>query len=300
MAASTEASAEFIEAELDSKGITSISRDEAFCAWDHVAKYDISHGVVLRSRVLEADEVLPMDILEEIAIRRSPNVEETTEDTDCAEDSDSASASEPAQDTIPAPGPERIAYLVGKISACVASVLQLPDANDVDSKVALPELGMDSVMTVALRRQLQTALGVKVPPTLVWGHPTVSHLAKWFADKVVSSPAAAKKTNTTTSPKRSSPSPAPAVAKETAPAPGPERIAYLVGKVSACVASVLQLPDVSDVDPKVALPELGMDSVMTVALRRQLQSALGVKVPPTLVWGHPTVSHLSKWFADKV
>jgi 6-methylsalicylic acid synthase len=159
---------------------------------------------------------------------------------------------------------------------------------------------MDSVMTVALRRQLQTALGVKVPPTLVWGHPTVSHLAKWFADKVVSSPAAAKKTNTTTSPKRSSPSPAPAVAKETAPAPGPERIAYLVGKVSACVASVLQLPDVSDVDPKVALPELGMDSVMTVALRRQLQSALGVKVPPTLVWGHPTVSHLSKWFADKV
>jgi 6-methylsalicylic acid synthase len=248
--------------------------------------------------MLEADEVLPMDILEEIAVRRSPNME-MTYTTASTESSAPASAS---ASTIPAPGPERIAYLVGKISACVASVLQLPDISDVDPKVALPELGMDSVMTVALRRQLQTSLGVKVPPTLVWGHPTVSHLAKWFADKVSSS-TVKETTDTTASTKCSAPASTPASApvavKKTVPAPGPERIAYLVAKISAGVASVLQL-DVSDVDSKVALPELGMDSVMTVALRRQLQTSLGVKVPPTLVWGHPTVSHLAKWFADKV
>jgi len=177
MAATTQASADFIEAELDSKGITSISRDEAFTAWDHVAKYDISHGVVLRSRVLEADEVLPMDILEDIAVRNSPPVEETSSGASSTTDSLAS------QETVPAPGPERIAYLVSKIAECVAVVLQLPSVSDVDPKVALPELGMDSVMTVALRKRLQSSLGVKVPPTLVWGHPTVSHLAKWFSDK---------------------------------------------------------------------------------------------------------------------
>ncbi|KAH8585959.1 polyketide syntase 2 [Bisporella sp. PMI_857] len=179
MAATTQASADFIEAELEGKGITSISRDEAFLAWDHVAKYNISHGVVLRSRTLEANEVLPMDILTEIAVRRLPPVVEGASIT-AAE----ASAPTPAQGAVPPPGPERTAYLTGKISECVATVLQLPDVSDVDPKVALPELGMDSVMTVALRKQLQLSLGVRVPPTLVWGHPTVSHLTKWFSDKV--------------------------------------------------------------------------------------------------------------------
>jgi 6-methylsalicylic acid synthase len=179
-------STDFIEAELESKGITSISRDEAFRAWDHVAKYDISHGVVLRSRVLEHNELLPMDILEEIAIRRpSPNSAECgTNNNGEAGTSSSSSSTTPSCNEIPPAGPERTAYLITKISECVASVLDLADVGDVDPKVALPELGMDSVMTVALRRQLQISLGVKVPPTLVWGHPTVSHLAKWFADKV--------------------------------------------------------------------------------------------------------------------
>jgi 6-methylsalicylic acid synthase len=181
MAATTQASADFIEAELDGKGITSISRDEAFCAWDHVAKYNISHGVVLRSRLLESGEVLPMDILEEIAVRRSPPVDNNTSNTVFSNESSTTTTGEA---TIPAPGPERTAYLTLKISECVATVLQLPDISDVDPKVALPELGMDSVMTVALRKQLQLSLGVRVPPTLVWGHPTVSHLTKWFSDNI--------------------------------------------------------------------------------------------------------------------
>jgi 6-methylsalicylic acid synthase len=179
MAASTPASEEFIEAELQSKGITSISRDEAFRAWNHVAKYDMSHGVVLRSLPLEADDILPMDILEDIVIRRAPAV---------AAGSDAgapgASMGSSGSEKMPEPGPKRTEFLRARISECVASVLQLPSAEDVDPKAALSELGMDSVMTVALRRQLQQALKVKVPPTLVWGHPTVSHLTKWFANEI--------------------------------------------------------------------------------------------------------------------
>ncbi|KAL8821912.1 MAG: hypothetical protein Q9223_000142 [Gallowayella weberi] len=172
MAATTKESEDFIEAELQGKGITSVTRDEAFRAWDHVAKYDIAHGVVLRSIALDADDILPMDILEDIVVRRAPP----------AAVADAASAEGP--DALPEKGPARVQYLTRKISECVASVLQLPSVEDVDPKAALADMGMDSVMTVSLRRGLQGALKVKVPPTLVWGHPTVGHLVRWFGKEL--------------------------------------------------------------------------------------------------------------------
>tara|TARA_R110002033_G_scaffold168644_1_gene208579 strand:- start:345 stop:536 length:192 start_codon:yes stop_codon:yes gene_type:complete len=62
----------------------------------------------------------------------------------------------------------------------------------------------------------------------------------------------------------------------------------------------LQLAGAEDVDPKAASADLGMDSVMTVSFRKMLQQEFRVKVPPTLVWGHPTVSHLMKWFDGQI
>ena len=139
------ASTDFIEAELESKGITSVTREDAFRAWDHVSKYDMSHAVVLRSQVFDTDEPLPMQILQDIAPRRhNPN---------------NAIASESGQgstiESLPPAGAARDSYLQIRISECVAAVLQLPSPEDVDAKKALSELGMDSVMTVPLRRQLQ-------------------------------------------------------------------------------------------------------------------------------------------------
>ena len=168
------ASTDFIEAELESKGITSVSREDAFRAWDHVSKYDTSHAVILRSRVFDTHEQLPMQILEDIAPRRHNQHDATAGET----------RQRSTIESLPPVGPARNSYLESQISDCVACVLQLPSREDVDPKTALPELGMDSVMTVAFRRQLQQKLKVKVPPTLVWGHPTVSHLTKWFADKL--------------------------------------------------------------------------------------------------------------------
>ena len=81
------------------------------------------------------------------------------------------------------PGPGQKAYLDEKISGCIANVLHM-GAEDVDSKAALSDLGIDSVMTASLRREMQKTLKVKVPPTLTWSYPTVGHLVGWFAEKV--------------------------------------------------------------------------------------------------------------------
>ncbi|QDS76697.1 putative PKS-like protein biosynthetic cluster [Venturia effusa] len=170
------AAAEFIESELEAKGITSVSKEEAFRAWDEIAKFDVAHGVVLKTRVLDADEVLPMDILEEVAVRR-PSTTTTSQTSPAIVGSEGVPKA--SAEMLPRPGVERTDYLASTLTSCVASVLDM-DIADVDARTALPDMGMDSVLTVVLRRQMQARLKVKVPPTLIWGHPTIEHLVKWY------------------------------------------------------------------------------------------------------------------------
>ncbi|KAF1353024.1 6-methyl salicylic acid synthase [Lizonia empirigonia] len=168
------ASTEFINAELESKGITDVTRDEAFSAWVHLAKYDTDHGVVLRSLALDEGEPLPSAILSDIVMRR-------TNDKSSSPNDDGEPAS--GAGGLPKEGPELKAYLDEKIRGCIGTVLGM-SIEEVDSRAALSDLGVDSVMTVSLRRQMQQALKIKVPPTLTWSHPTASHLVEWFTEKL--------------------------------------------------------------------------------------------------------------------
>lgn len=163
---------DFVAAELRAKGITDITASEAFQAWSHLTQYDLDHGVVLRTRELSQSEPVPSPVLRDIVIRSSD--ERFSSDTNLQNK---------CSDTIPSSGSELATYLDERIRSCVGNVLQLsPD--DVDSRAALSDLGLDSVMSVAFRRQLQQTFNIPVPSTLAWNHPTVKHLAEWFAKKL--------------------------------------------------------------------------------------------------------------------
>ncbi|OQD83289.1 hypothetical protein PENANT_c017G00205 [Penicillium antarcticum] len=159
---------EFVAAELEGKGITDITRNEAFQAWNHLAQYDLDHGVVLRTRALGSNSPVLQDIV--------------TRSLDVNAQGDGSLNSE-TSNTIPSSGPELRTYLDEHIRSCVASVLQL-SPSDADSRAAMSDLGLDSVMSVAFRRQLQQTLKIPVPPTLAWNHPTVKHLVEWFVKKL--------------------------------------------------------------------------------------------------------------------
>lgn len=162
---------EFVAAELEGKGIAHVTRSEAFQAWKHLAQYDLDHGVVLRARTLDPNEPVPSPVLRDIITRLDVNTQ-----------SDGPPNSE-TSNMIPSSEPELRTYLDEHIRSCVASVLQL-SPSDVDSRAALSDLGLDSVMSVAFRRKLQQCLKIPVPPTLAWNHPTVKHLVEWFVTKV--------------------------------------------------------------------------------------------------------------------
>jgi 6-methylsalicylic acid synthase len=164
---------EYVEAEVESRGITSITAEEAFQAWEDILGRNIATATVLRARTLEADEPLPHPILEVISKRKEKTMVKLTVEMDTK-----VGSSNP----IPS-GPERLPAIAAIIANCVCKVLEV-DAADVDTKAALSDMGLDSLLTVSLRNELQRAVKVKVPPTLIWGHPTISHLVKWFDEQL--------------------------------------------------------------------------------------------------------------------
>ncbi|KAM3507320.1 hypothetical protein MY10362_001846 [Beauveria mimosiformis] len=167
---------EYVALELESKGITDVTCDDAFAAWLHTAKYeDINHAVVLRARVLNDNSVPPLPILDEITTpsRRGQGA-----------NSDNRTQNGNTETVLPTTALGMKTFLVNTIQACVANVLHI-EPDDVDPKSALTDLGIDSVMMVMLRRRLQQALEIKVPPTLIWSYPTVDLMANWFSGKLL-------------------------------------------------------------------------------------------------------------------
>ncbi|KAJ5914242.1 polyketide synthase [Penicillium tannophilum] len=164
----------FIDAELANKGITDITRGEAFQALLQVLKFDVSQAAVLRALSIHDNEPLPSQILADI-IKRKRLTSSPSEN--------SSSSTSPAT-PVPLSMEERRAYLEQGIRDSVSNVLHLPGAEDVDPKAVMSDLGLDSVLTVSLRGVLQKTFGVSVPATLTWTCPTVSDLVDWFEDKI--------------------------------------------------------------------------------------------------------------------
>ncbi len=166
------ADTELVDLELESKGVTDITVEEGFQAWEYLSQYNTDHAVVTRTRILDADELLPCGLISDVVQRRARV---------SAPSSSASSVAGP--ESIPKSGPELKAHLSLQIRQCLSTVLHL-DIEEIDERGAIADLGVDSVMTVALRQQLQKVMGVVVPPTLTWNCPTVGHLVLWFYEKL--------------------------------------------------------------------------------------------------------------------
>src|SRR5205085_6244694 len=77
-----------------------------------------------------------------------------------------------------------------------------------------------------------------------------------------------------------------------------ERLAALVELAQEEIAAVLALPGASSVQPDVQLKDLGMDSLMAVALRNRLSGQVGAQLPTTLAFDYPTAWSRAQLFQD--
>ncbi len=68
-----------------------------------------------------------------------------------------------------------------RLQAIIAHELGMP-ASAVDVNRPFPELGLDSMMVMAVLRQAKQALDFEVSATMLWDHPTISSLATYLAE----------------------------------------------------------------------------------------------------------------------
>ncbi|MDC0667761.1 type I polyketide synthase [Nannocystis radixulma] len=84
-----------------------------------------------------------------------------------------------------APAGERWDLLVEHVRERAAAILGFTDPRALDRYQGFFQLGMDSVMSVRLRGDLERSLGASLPPTLAFEQPSVDALAGWLARELL-------------------------------------------------------------------------------------------------------------------
>ncbi len=164
-------SSEVIDAELEARGTADITVAEAFRCWELADRHDSGYFAVLRTLPPEPGSVRPR-LLSELSV----------------EDPDGTAAAEAAgsAEWESLPPDELRGYLVDSVRHSVAEVMKTNPA-DLNVRAPLTELGLDSVMTVVVRRRLEKRFRLGLPATLLWERPSVEAVAEFLLGELTTS-----------------------------------------------------------------------------------------------------------------
>ncbi|WP_409434198.1 type I polyketide synthase [Mycobacterium sp. SMC-14] len=140
--------------ELERMGSRPITPAEAFAAWDHVEHYDVAQAVM-------------------VPLPREGKPGESASD-----------AAGPVRDWALLPADEILSELEIGLRGILARELRMSEAElQLDRPFA--ELGLNSVMAMAVRRDIEALVGLELSATMLWNHPTTAALAAHLTGKLL-------------------------------------------------------------------------------------------------------------------
>jgi 6-methylsalicylic acid synthase len=155
---------EVVDSELRARSVTAIDADEAFAAWEFAHRHGGGHLPVLRTVPTGPDTDRP-PLLHGLA------------DDDGGPQEGSAT---PVASFASLPPQELRSAVLAEVGSQIASEMRLP-LSELDARRPLLEQGLDSVMTLVIRRRLEKRFARPLPATLLWNQPTVHGIADYLA-----------------------------------------------------------------------------------------------------------------------
>ena len=76
------------------------------------------------------------------------------------------------------------AELQNGLRAILATELRMPE-DEVELDRPFAELGLNSVMAMSIRREVEQLVGIELSATMLWNHPTIASLASYLAKKLL-------------------------------------------------------------------------------------------------------------------
>ncbi|CAA0107127.1 Phthiocerol synthesis polyketide synthase type I PpsA [Mycolicibacterium vanbaalenii] len=146
--------AQVVVDELQRFGSRPIRPEEAFAAWEYVSTFDVPH--VVMAPMPSADDAVSAE-----------------------------SATGPAQVPVwsEMSAEEVQTVLEDGLRAIMANELRIAES-EVETDRPFAEMGLNSVMAMSIRREVEQLAGVELSATMLWNHPTIGSLAIHLADKV--------------------------------------------------------------------------------------------------------------------
>ncbi|MCB0950688.1 MAG: acyltransferase domain-containing protein, partial [Mycobacterium sp.] len=149
--------AQVVISELERVGSRPVAAAEAFAAWDFVTRFDVDQ-VVMAPMQSAADAA---------AVTR-----------------DAHRSAAPTRDwTAMAPDELRTELEAG-MRAILAAELRLPES-DVHTDRPFAEMGLNSVMAMSIRREVEKLVGLELSATMLFNHPTITTFSGYLAQQLV-------------------------------------------------------------------------------------------------------------------
>ncbi|ORC09206.1 polyketide synthase [Mycobacterium persicum] len=149
------ADAQIVSDELQRMGSRDITPSEAFTAWEYVDGYDVAQAVVVP---VPSPAAGPASI-------------------------GAAAYLKPAQDWSQMSAAEVRTELEKGLRGIIAAELRLQET-ELDTDRPFAELGLNSLMAMAIRREAEQFVGIELSATMLFNHPTVALLAQYLTKLV--------------------------------------------------------------------------------------------------------------------